>query len=33
MYVDTYYNIVCTSRQRQGIVYPATADSAFITTP
>jgi hypothetical protein len=30
MYVDTYYNIVCTSRQRQGIVYPATADSAFI---
>jgi hypothetical protein len=30
MYVDTYYNIVCTSRQRQGIVYPATADSVFI---
>lgn len=30
IYVDTYYNVVCTSRQRQGILSPATNDSAFV---
>lgn len=29
-YVDTYYNVVCTARSRQGIVYPSGADSAFV---